>query len=112
MECKFFLNIISEYKLTSSIKKVIFVLADISQNNDITILLENQVYFKNIYCSWDNALFTSMILNQYKPIGLYGLKIYKTKNIFWKLNYGLNLHQDIWRDDKFKLKLEKLMKNY
>jgi len=111
MGCKFFINTIQKYKLIPSIKKVVFVLADISQEDNLNILLKKEIDFINIYCFWDNALISSMIINLYKPIGLFGIKKNDDNNLFWKLNYGVNLHQDIWRDDNFKIRLDELIKN-
>jgi len=111
MGCKFFLDTIKKYGLNKSIKQVIFVLADIPQNTDLTILSKGDLKFKNIYCWWDNALLSSMLLNRYKPIGLFGIPYHRKFNIFWRLNYGINLHQDIWRDNNFKIKLKKIITN-
>lgn len=110
MGSKFFLDTITNYGLNKSIKKIIFVLADIPQNTNFTILLNNNIKFVNIYCFWDNALLSSMLINQYMPIGLFGIKNSKETNLFWNLNYGINLHQDIWRDPTFKINLEKVIK--
>jgi hypothetical protein len=99
------LNYLKTYKLPDSVKKIILVQADISQTEWESCRLPTQVEWRNYWCWWDQALITSMILNQYIPMGLFTRDHICSQ--FYPLRMLPNPHQDIWRDKKFKQILDK-----
>jgi pimeloyl-ACP methyl ester carboxylesterase len=102
------MNYLKSYSLPESVQKVILVQADISQKEWLACPLPTQVEWRNFWCWWDQALITSMIVNQYIPMGLYTRD--HTYSQFYPLRMLPNPHQDIWRDKKFKQILEKEMR--
>lgn len=106
--CQLFLNTIKNFGSLESIKKVIFVFADLPNNQKLENLKTELI---NFYCYWDNALLASSLLNLYLPLGLLGAKDTEVKNVFYKLTKGPNLHQQIWRDNNFKMNLLKNISN-
>jgi hypothetical protein len=74
--CQLLLNYVQNYQLPASVKKIIFLQADISYNAPIDFELD----FINVFCPWDLSLFFSSLYHLQWRAGLVGLKLTKTKN--------------------------------
>lgn len=66
-----FLNYMRKFAEISSIKKVVFVQADIPDDTKMPVN-PNSIKFVNAFCFWDPALLVSKILHHYTPAGLTG----------------------------------------
>lgn len=86
-----FLNYLKQYEEVSSIKKAVFVQADLKNNKPFPAN-PNHIEFTNVYCPWDPALLTSKVMHGYTPAGLTGWKQPQVRNKFIPLFGHWNLH--------------------
>jgi hypothetical protein len=104
------LNTFAQYSIPPTLHKIILVAADIAHTDRLHFADScASVQLTNIYCPWDPALITSLCMHQRVPAGLTGLRHLSVKNILYPYHTGINLHQDIWRDRRFKGVLQKLI---
>ncbi|MDQ5951309.1 MAG: hypothetical protein QG639_586 [Patescibacteria group bacterium] len=86
-----FLSYMKKYVEPSSIKKVVFVQADIPDTMNIPPN-PNHIQFVNAYCPWDPALLVSKMLHGYTPAGLTGWRQPIVKNKLVPLFGHWHLH--------------------
>lgn len=86
-----FLEYLKQFSEISSIKKVVFVQADIANSTKIPTGTHN-IEFINVFCPWDPALISSWILHDYRPAGLTGWHQPGVHNTFVPLFGHWNLH--------------------
>jgi hypothetical protein len=90
-----------QHYLPLSLKEVVFVQSDLRmtfENTQFITRLGEHVTFKNIWCFWDQALLSSMIINRSMPLGL--IKTSQMKNYFVPLYKTINLHESSLSDKK------------
>ncbi len=83
------------------IKKIIFVQSDLRMNNENQDILKNissHTKLLNVHCFWDQALLSSLLLNQSVPLGLKKDKIFQ--NHFIPLWRTFNLHESSLNDPR------------
>jgi pimeloyl-ACP methyl ester carboxylesterase len=106
------LNTFTRHGVPPGLRTIIFAAADISELEPLSFLsaaTSPPLRCVNIFCPWDQALLTSLVMHRRIPAGLSGLKHPLFTNIFYPYHHGPNLHQDIWRDNRFKTMLLRLL---
>jgi hypothetical protein len=86
-----FLKYLEKFEEPTTIKKVVFVQADIANNTQFPNNTQD-ITFLNIFCPWDPALLTSWLLHKYQPAGLTGWKQPRARNKMLPLFGHWNLH--------------------
>lgn len=99
------LRYLTNHKLPSSVKKIVFIQSNIPQNMVFPDYLQEKLQQKkikllNLYCYWDQALWSLVIIGRQISIGLLGSKNTYVKNIFFPLYKGVNLHTSSINDTK------------
>ncbi len=84
--------------LPSSVQRIILCQADIPEWTYVRESLQIDSY----HCWWDIALWSSVVLSQKIPLGLFSNSQSQVQSHFRGLYRGWNLHQDIWRDERYK----------
>lgn len=87
-----------EWQLPPSVERIVLCQADVPQWTYQGENLIVEVY----HCWWDIALWSSAFLNRRVSIGLLPNRQSSVQSRFRGLYRGWNLHQDIWRDEKYK----------
>lgn len=85
------------YTLPSSVTKIVFIQSNIARNCPIPEYLisklnQKQITMLNLYCYWDQALWSLFLVDRYIALGLWGSKNPLIQNIFFPLYKRLNLH--------------------
>jgi hypothetical protein len=96
---------LTKHILPSSVKKIIFIQSNIPQNTVFPDYLQEKLQQKkikliNLYCYWDQALWSLVFIGGQISIGLLGSKNKYVKNIFFPLYKGVNLHTSSINDIK------------
>jgi hypothetical protein len=96
------LNMLSHHDLPASVKHLVFVQADIGFLRSLPTNVSPEIRVTNYFCPWDQALWSSTLLNLNPRAGLFGLtKKGRIINKFWPLYRKLNLHTSSINDPKF-----------
>jgi hypothetical protein len=114
MGCYLLENYCGSYDLPKSLQKIVFSQGDIRKISNLEKQLESNPALKlqNYYCSWDQALISSVAVNLSRPAGLFGIRIKESlknqiQNIFWPLgNLHKNCHVDAINNIEFKNSLK------
>jgi hypothetical protein len=99
------LNYLTNHILPSCVKKIVFIQSNISRNRFFPEYLQAKLQKKeikliNLYCYWDQALWSLILIGRHISIGLLGSKNTYVKNIFFPLYKTLNLHTSSINDIK------------
>jgi hypothetical protein len=99
------LNYLTNHTLPSCVKKIVFIQSNIPQDMVFPDYLQEKLQQKkikllNIYCYWDQALWSLVFIGRQISIGLLGSKNTYVKNIFFPLYKTLNLHTSSINDTK------------
>lgn len=106
--CRFLLDTINSLGLPSSLKKIVFVQADISRSQfitDETVLSKmagGSLKWMNVYCAWDQSLLASTLLTGHWRYGMSKVKHPYIENRFMALKTLPNLHTCSIRSDMLK----------
>ncbi|MFO0765028.1 MAG: hypothetical protein U0487_03215 [Patescibacteria group bacterium] len=96
--CRFLLDTINRFGAPASLKKIVFVQADIAQNqavtdqNTINRLHDGSLKLVNVYCAWDKNLIASSILTGRMRYGMAKVIRPNVENVFMPLKTLPNLH--------------------
>jgi hypothetical protein len=85
----------------SFIKKIVFVQSDLRLNNENTQTLQElkkNIKLINVWCFWDQALISSVLISGTIPLGLHTSTIFE--NYFLPLYKKFNLHESSISDKK------------
>jgi hypothetical protein len=99
------LRYLTNHILPSSVKKIVFIQSNIPQDMVFPDYLQKKLQQKeikliNLYCYWDQALWSLVIIGRQISIGLLGSNNTYVKNIFFPLYKGVNLHTSSINDTK------------
>ncbi len=88
---------LQEYTLPSSVTNIVFIQSNIPRDCPIPEYLvsklnQKQITMLNLYCYWDQALWSLFLVHQYIALGLWGSKNPLIHNIFFPLYKRFNLH--------------------
>lgn len=95
MGCALWLAYIKLYPISKTVKRIIFIQADIPTvlDNSIEEHLERaHISIENFHCPWDQALLTSIVANRSCRAGLTGIKSKVVTNRLYPLLKLWNLH--------------------
>jgi hypothetical protein len=106
------INYLEHFDLPSSVTKIVFIQGSIANSTRLPVNLQHLVESKkitllNLFCPWDQALLTVLLLNRTVTIGLTGYKNPLVKNIFFPLYKRLNLHTSSINDPNLINRIEK-----
>jgi hypothetical protein len=107
MGCFLLRQYFERYEPPSSLRTVMWVQADVNRFEELPERLEKWLAQEgsrlvNMYCPWDQALWGSLVINQYGPAGLFGHSSRRIENKFMPLKKLWNLHQRILEDERLK----------
>lgn len=98
MGAELLFDFLREYRLSLSVRKIVFVQADISSHvlvHDVGLrekIIQNGIPIVNVFCPWDPSLLFSSWLHEDMRAGLVGLDFPDVVNILWPLWRLPNLH--------------------
>lgn len=111
MGCLLLLFYIEQYSIPTSVKRIIFVQADIPEilSKKVEAKLSNRnIKIENFYCPWDQALLASTLYHFQKRAGVSGVRSKQVINNFYPLIKLWNLHTAGLRSITFYTKCCKL----
>lgn len=96
---------VENYTLPSSVTKIVFIQSNIARDCPIPKYLisklnQKQMTMFNVYCYWDQALWSLFLVHQYISLGLWGSKHPLIHNIFFPLYKRFNLHTSSINDKR------------
>lgn len=99
------LRYLAHHTLPKSVIKIVFIQSNIPQNMVFPEYLQKKLKQKeikliNLYCYWDQALWSLVLIGRSVSIGLFGSQNKCVQNIFFPLYKGLNLHTSSINDTK------------
>lgn len=95
--CQLVCNFLNNNSIPQSIKKVVFLQADISATSQIGWLLP-PLRLVNYFCPWDITLMASSLYYKAPRAGLIGLNTAKVKNVFLPAWKSINPHTSCLQD--------------
>ncbi len=115
--CRMLLSLLDKYMPNSNLGRIILMQGDFDSSRHIpdSLLKKNEVLIENYYCYWDQALFSSSIINYHLRAGQVGWRQKnptrvkdRIQNKFFPLIKLPNLHSACIRDKRVFEKLVKL----
>lgn len=106
--CRFLFDTLNRFGAPASLKKIIFVQADIAQSQVITEesviarMRAGSLTVLNVYCAWDQSLFASVLLTGRWRYGMSKARHPYVKNVFMALKTLPNLHTCSIRSERLK----------
>jgi hypothetical protein len=97
MGCSLLLNYLDTNPLPNSVRHIVFVQGNTSQSRKLpeslqTQLVSKHLHLTNLFCPWDQALWSLVLTKHVVPAGLFGFNNPFVQNRLFPLYRRLNLH--------------------